>query len=146
MNKLINKLPTEVINIIISYTYKPQPIQLRNDIISYLLTKDIIINIFKKRYVDYTTDVIKSHLSFHLFNFLTGVKNLYSECTNKLSLVSKRNYMLNTKNTNITYNIGNYFSKKNVNSIFNIYWGLVTPEERNQFITIQIKMDAERQP
>ena len=54
MHKLINKLPKEVIDIIIIYTYKPQSIELINDIVSFVFSKNIIINIFKKRYFDFT--------------------------------------------------------------------------------------------
>ena len=45
MHRFIKKLPLEVIYIILSYTYKPQNIDLRNDIISFVLTKYNIINI-----------------------------------------------------------------------------------------------------
>ena len=54
MHKFINKLPKEVIDIIIIYTYKQQSIELINDIVSFVFSKNIIINIFKKRYFDFT--------------------------------------------------------------------------------------------
>ena len=143
MNKLINKLPKEVIDIIIIYTYKPQSIELINDIVSFVFSKNIIINIFKKRYFDFTFDQIEKHLSFHIYSFIIGLKNIYCDCINKLSKIRKRSYMLNNKK----YNIENYFSKNNFQKIiFNIYWGLLTVEERNQFINIQIKMDTQRAP
>jgi hypothetical protein len=143
MNKLINKLPREVVDIIISYTYKPQPIELRNDIISFVLTKQNIINIFKIRYYSFEFVHIQKNLSFHIYNFLIGLKNTYSECKNKLYEISKKNYILNNKNDSVD-NIIKYFS--NNYDIFRFFWGLLTPEERNHFIDIQKRMDTERQP
>lgn len=147
MNKFIKKLPTEIIDIIISYTYKPQSIELRNDIISFVLTKNIIINIFKKRYYNYnfTFVDIQPLLSFHIYNFLIGLKNIYADCKNKLYEISKRNYILNNKNNCFVYNVIREFSKNN-NFLFKIFWGLFTPEERNHFIDFQNRMDTERQP
>lgn len=143
MNKLIDKLPREVVDIIIGYTYNLQPIQLRNDIISFVNTKQNIINIFKLRYYDLKVDINK-HLSFHIYHFLIGQKNIYAECKNKIYEISKRNYLLNNNNCDYLKNI---FFKSCYNIyIFKIYWGLLTPEERNHFIDIQKRMDTERQP
>ena len=66
MHRFIKKLPLEVIYIILSYTYKPQNIDLRNDIISFVLTKYNIINIFRLRYYNLSFLDIQKHLSFHI--------------------------------------------------------------------------------
>lgn len=145
MNKFIKKLPKEVIDIIISYTYKPQNIELRNDIISFVLTKQNIIDIFKIRYYTLSFIDIQKHLSFHIYSFLVGLKNIYSECKNKLYEVSKRNNILNSKNDYVVHNIIKHFSKNN-NYMFKIYWCLLTSDERNNFINIQERMDLERAP
>jgi hypothetical protein len=143
MNKLIDKLPREVVDIIIGYTYKPQSIELRNDIISFVLTKQNIINKFKIRYFNLTFVDIQKHLSFHIYNYLIGLKNTYSECKNKVYEISKKNYILNNKNDGVDNIIKNF---SNNYYIFRFFWGLFTPEERNHFIDIQIKMDTQRQP
>ena len=142
MNKSINKLPVEVINIIISYTYQFQPYELRKDIISYYLTKKIIKNIFVQRI--YPLFYIK-HLLFHIHGFLKGIPNIYSNCCDKLIEVSKRIYI--QKNIYNLLTLYNYiYTKQKLNFIFNTYWGLLTIEERNQFIEIQINMDNSRMP
>jgi hypothetical protein len=43
MENLIKKLPIEVLYIIMSYSYQYQPLELRNDLISYYKTKNIIV-------------------------------------------------------------------------------------------------------
>jgi hypothetical protein len=67
INKLLKNLPKEIINIIIQYTYELQPIELRKDIISFYITKNIVKNIFIYR--NYTLYYIK-HVLFQLHGFL----------------------------------------------------------------------------
>jgi hypothetical protein len=50
MAEIIRRLPADLINIIISYTYSPQPIEIRKDIRSYFETKKTIRNMFYERY------------------------------------------------------------------------------------------------
>jgi hypothetical protein len=46
----IHHLPIELISIIISYSYSPQPIEITKDILSYFESKSIIQGLFYMRY------------------------------------------------------------------------------------------------
>jgi len=142
MNKLMIKIPDEIINIIISYTYQIQPNELRKDIISYISTKNIIKKIFIERL--YPLFYI-NHLIFHIHGYLKGMPPIYSNCNDKLIEICCRNFIKHKKNV---YKIQNLlilcsynFSKQKLHYIFNTYWGLLKLEERNKFIEIQINMD-----
>jgi hypothetical protein len=132
----MNKLPIDIINIIIPYTYKLQPIDLRKDIISYYKTKNIVINIFIQR--NYPLFYIK-HILFHLHGFLNGIPNLYSNCNNKLKEDKNRNHILKKNNLLLLKNYN--FTNKKLYFIFNTYWGLFTVTERDIFIEIQKNID-----
>ena len=140
MNKLINKLPIEVIYIIHSFAYKFQPLELRKDIISYYQTKQIIEEFF---YHKYSLSLINDkshykHLLFHIHSYLTGLPNIYTYCQHKLFNVCKRNYMLKNKSNDFIQPIMLYlFSNHKVDIRFRIYWGLLTVEERDEFIQKQ---------
>lgn len=141
MNKLINQLPDEIINIIISYTYNFQPINLRKDIISYVSTKNNIKNIFFQR--KYPLSYIK-HLVFHIHGYIKGIPNLYSNCKDKLKEFTNRICILRLQN--LLY-LNNYnFSNEKLQYIFNFYWGYFNIEERNEFINIHIIMDKSKMP
>lgn len=123
MNKYMNRLPTELIHHILSYSYKPQPKNLQKDIISYYTTKKEIFNIFGRRY--HTNDIISMHkmLSFHIQCFLTGLpENIYNRLFiwNILCMRNKTNPLLSDC----------------------ILWGLLLVEEREQFVEIQKEMDS----
>jgi len=141
LNKLINTLPSEVINIIINYTYQFKPIDLRNDIISYVSTKITIQRIFEKRnYSSYGEDkyIIYNNLSFHIVCFMRGLNSLYTSCGNYTldHIITRHQKWLNKE----------FFFKKliildknsYVNKIKSAYlWALLTIGEREEFIAIQ---------
>jgi len=52
LTKNIQNLPIELISIIISYSYSPQPIEITKDILSYFESKSIIQGLFYMRYKD----------------------------------------------------------------------------------------------
>jgi hypothetical protein len=150
MNKLINKLPIENLYHIMSYSYKFQPIDLRNDIISFYETNNNIKNIFMIRYNNLSYISIYQylkHLLFHIVSYLTGLKNKYNNCPYILFDVYKRNYMLKNNKNSIIENIeNNIYSQNHFNFNYKMYWGLLTPEERNKFIKLQISFDINRMP
>ena len=137
MNKYMNRLPIELMYHILSYSYKPQPIDLQKDIISYYKTKTEIFKIFGHRY--HTNDIHSMHkmLSFHVQCFLTGLPNTYGNCENKITEVYRRLFISNS-----------LFMRNKINQHLSdcIFWGLLFIEEREQFIEIQRRMDIERMP
>lgn len=150
MNKLINKLPIEILYHVMSYSYKIQPKDLRNDIISFYKTNNNIRNIFTIRYASNSLinkyEYLK-HLLFHLVSYLTGIKNMYTNCPYILFDVYKRNYMLKTVENKILFYIeNNIYSNNYFGFNYKMYWGLLTPQERNKFIELQISFDLNRRP
>jgi hypothetical protein len=131
MNKYMNRLPMELIHHILSYSYKPQPKKLQEDIISYYTTKKEIFNIFGRRY--HTNDIISMHkmLSFHIQCFLTGLPNTntYGNCEN----IYRRLFIWNS--LCMRYKLNPLVSDC-------IFWGLLLVEERAQFVEIQKEMDS----
>lgn len=151
MNKLINKLPIEILYHIMSYSYKIQPQDLRNDIISFYGTNNNIRNIFMNRYYNLSflsKSEYSKHLLFHIISYLTRLKNIYTSNSPVILFdVYKRNYMLkNIENKKILNIENNIYSQNHFNFNCKMYWGLLTPEERNEFINIQISFDLNRMP
>jgi hypothetical protein len=132
MNHLIKRLPIEIINIIITYTYKPQSNKLQKDIISYFQTKDIIYNIFYKRYnmlLSLNKNIIFLNFMFHIACYIKGtLKNFF-----------RRTFMLHNSSNSIILNYENNMYKNTPNSRFRFYWSLLMPEERDKFIDMQKK-------
>jgi hypothetical protein len=122
MNKYMNQLPLELIHHILSYSYKPQPKNLQEDIISYYTTKKEIFKIFGRRY--HTNDIISMHkmLSFHIQCFLTSLPNIY-----------RRLFIWNI-----------LFMRNKINPLLSdcIFWGLLLVEERERFVEIQKEVDS----
>lgn len=143
LNKLINKLPIELFYHVLSYSYKYPPSSIRDDIISYIESRNIIRNIFYCKYLSLFTIEKKAdikHLVFHLHCYNTGLSNIYDGYEPKILELCNRNYMY-SKNQN--YNIQNLiniaYPVQNHELRFGTVWGLLTPEERNQFIYIHQK-------
>ena len=132
MNRLLQNIPIELYYHILSYSYNPQPKNLQKDIISYVKTKREITSIFYRRY--HKIDVYK-HLSFHIQSYLTGLSNIYNiNC--KTEQVCNRLFIWNKLLT----------LDKNLCFSHHIFWGLLTIEEREQFIQIHKEMDENRMP
>lgn len=142
MNKLINRLPIEIIQHILSYSYTPQPIPLQKDIISYVNTRKEIMDIFHRRYHTVLAtgrNIIYKHLTFHIQCFLTGIPNIYEKNSNILEEVCTRLFIWNRLLGSDKIIVNNRFSH-------NVLWGLLTVEEREHFLKIQKNMDNTRMP
>jgi hypothetical protein len=142
MENLIKKLPIEVLYIIMSYSYQYQPLELRNDLISYYKTKNIIRNIFYLKYylvLSIQKDFDLINLIFHLHCYNTGLQNIYTGCENKIYDLCNRNYMYsNNKNYSIINLINIAYPVQNHQLRFGTIWGLFTHDERNKFIAIHL--------
>ena len=130
----MHRLPIELIHHILSYSYKPQPKHLLKDIISFVTTKQAIHDLFHRRYHVFTDNhSINNHFTFHIHCFLTGLPNTYAYCANKKREVCNRIFMHHKIRT-----------KPQLTDC--VLWGLLTTEERYQFVEIQKKMDSNRMP
>lgn len=115
--ELLDKLPNDIINKIISYTYNIQSKELLEDIESYYYTKWLLINIYTKKYTRY---------DWYIDNHQT-IDNIYNEVYQ---------YVLNTKLVRLSMNklleIHYSLNGSNMTKI-NYIWGLFTVKERRCF-------------
>jgi hypothetical protein len=134
LTKNIQNLPIELISIIISYSYSPQPLEIRNDLISYFESKVIIRSIFYMRYKDlmpYERNADMNWLVSDILCFMNRNRATFYIFQDQFYAICKRNYMLRDAENNRILKI--------VNKAF-VYWGLLNPNERNRFIEIQKKI------
>lgn len=135
MNIFINKLPTDIINYIIPYTYKCQNKTLLDDIINYKETKDRISNVYYDFWIT-NVEVLEPEDKYWLINDIFAYANNYQATMygyiEKFYNIFRRNLHLKTYE-----DIHKYMSildTKPVNSQINIFWGLLTSSERNDVI------------
>ena len=143
LTKNIQNLPIELISIIISYSYSPQPIEIRNDILSYFESKAIIRNLFYQRYMyiaSYEKDADMNWLVSDILCFMNCNRATYYKYQDQFYAICKRNYMLRDADHPRIKRIANRAHYKNIFFQFHVYWGLLTPTERNHFIEIQKKI------
>ena len=135
MAEIIRRLPTDLINIIISYTYSPQPIEIRKDIRSYFETKAIIRNIFYEKYeyqLVFERDADLNWLVCDLLCFMNRTRNrFYKQEISLFYEIYKKPGPIK-KISNPTYN-------RELHTEFGVYWALLTPEERIRFINLYTK-------
>jgi hypothetical protein len=121
MWKIINKLPKDIIEYILPFTYHFQCKKLLRDIRSFIETKKTISLIYLKRYNDlleYEKNADK--------NWLVSDIILY---------VKKYKY---NSYYHISYLCSDFiFTKTNIHTQFNIFWSSLSPEERSHFIKIR---------
>ena len=145
MDFLIQQLPFELKNLILSYSYKFQPIELRNDIISYYNSKKVIVNLFYLKYNHLLTtsenNIYLTYLIYNLHCFLFGI-SFYSNCKSKIDKFCEKNYLFKNNLNYTIYKIINMsypVSKPKLR--FGIILGLLDPDERNEFIQINKKFN-----
>jgi len=133
---LIQKLPSDIKNHIIPYTYSIQSKELRQDIKSYFLTKLIVSKIYYGIWFD---DVDEESDKCWLINDLFAFANDYNPTifgyVDSFYNILSRNIMLKNNNENIITYIVKLENEK-IEKQINILWGLFTPEERSDFIDI----------
>jgi len=120
--ELIDKLPNDIINKIISYTYCIQSKDLLEDIVSYSYTKNILYHLVTGKYSRY--------------NWFT-----YTENSINYLGIELHQYLMNNKLKYIDNNLIYYYNYKRYGSIksrINYFWGLLTPEERNGFLKYEL--------
>ena len=139
----IHHLPIELISIIISYSYSPQPIEITKDILSYFEAKAIIRSMFSVRYQDlmpYERDADMNWLVSDVLCYMNRNRATFYKYQDEFYAICKRNYMLSGFENNAIQKLVNNSRNKNIFFQFNVYWGLLNPQERNHFIEIQKKI------
>jgi hypothetical protein len=132
-----NKLPIEIIYIILSYTYQPQPKEITEDIKNYYESKQILL---------------KSYENYWIFICQENEPSDKEWITNDLYRYSNRNFatmngyvddfyelFFRVFNIRTKEHVNQYIIKldnKSLDTQINIFWGLLNPKERDEFISI----------
>ena len=131
--KLINSLPTELINIIISYTYTLQSKDLLEDIKHFSLTKYLLYTSYYNYWKDtYCPEEYKDWLFNDILGFANNNKAIMWGYTEGFYTILSRNIRLHNKHSIENYMMLN--ENKDVDFLINIFWGLFTIQERENFI------------
>jgi hypothetical protein len=140
---IICRLPQDIVNHIIPYTYTLQSTEITKDIHSYYESKNIIKKIFHDRYQHlflYEKDADLNWLVSDILCFMNRHRACYYNYVDQLYSIFRRVYMLKDMENSTLKKIVNKSQKKNVHYQFHIYWGMLTPDERYRFIEIQKKI------
>ena len=145
--ELVQRLPKEIIEKILSYTYEFQDKQMLEDIRNFLETRETLFRLYSKYWVGTGYETEEESRNW-LINDLSGYANSYKGTgygyVYKFYNIFMRNFMLN-----YIEKIEKYVKKvdnKNVRTQINIYLGLFSPKERNDVIlVINEKIAAEEE-
>jgi len=123
INELMRMLPKDIIQFhIIPYTYMPQPDTLLSDIENFVETREIISTIYYNKYQDllqYEKDADKNWLVSDILMFMKINKN--KDIYRSFEYLSQ----------------DFIFTKKHINSQFNLFWKKLSINHRNLFIQIR---------
>ena len=141
LHELLNNLPIELYLIIRRLTYKSQPKILLNDIENYSLTKEKISSIYYNKYkgdFSHEKNADKNWLSNDITIYLNDYNALMDHINPKFIIVFNRFIKLKNKSIDDIKKILIkilLFNKLNVNTEINLFWGIMTTKERNEFIS-----------
>jgi len=137
IGRFVNRLPDDIKNHIIPYTYNLQSKSLLDDIQNYRMTKMILFELYYYWWIDYVGENEPEDKHW-LFNDLVAYTNDYNATMigfiDKFYNIWGRNICLKKRKE-----IDIYFQKierKNVSTQINIVLGLLTPKERNEIVMI----------
>jgi len=131
--EFIKLLPNDIISYIIPFTYRVQPKVLLNDIISYYTTKKQILSFYYGIWIGiYDEKDDRKWLMNDINLYVNDYKALiYGYVENYYELFKR--YKMLTNNSNINKYIDR-LNKEKIDKQINIFWGLLLPEERIEFI------------
>ena len=133
--KCVEKLPIEIINLIMNYAQRPQPKQLLNDIQNFYETRKTALDIYYKEWI---IGMNEEHLQDKywfindIFLFTNGYLATNISYVDDFYKIFMRNPQLQNYKK-----IDDYlkkFEEKTVDAQINIFWGLLRPNERKQML------------
>jgi len=136
MCDIIRKLPEDIIQYIIPFTYSIQSKELIHDIKSYYYGKQMVTSIYYGMWFDsYEENNDKNWLINDLFSFANDYNPTMFGFTESFYNIFSRNIMLKKdENKVISYIV--HLENEKIDKQINIFWGLFTPEEREDFMEI----------
>jgi hypothetical protein len=131
-----NKLPKEIIYMILPYTYQLQSKELTEDIKNYHESKQLLFNKYYKIWLIYYDEEYqlsdKEWIINDLYRYINKNKpTMYGYVDNFYNLFFRK-FNIKTKKQVIEC-IKKFFNKP-LNTQINFYWGLLNSKERNEFI------------
>jgi hypothetical protein len=135
---LIPSLPIELAKMILSYTHLLQPPNLTKDIEHFFATRKEIRDIYLRKYENNLHEDAYDWLSNDIIYFANDFYGTSYGLIPGMITKWRRLFLLKDLNLIFVSHIVNCFIKnKNANSIqINTFWGLFTPEERENMISI----------
>jgi hypothetical protein len=127
----MNKLPTDILNRIITYTYTPQNKNLLEDIRDYYESKAYILSRYSKK-TPFNDDSNMEWIINDIFRFANEWQPSIFGYKNKFVTIWKRHFLI--KNYEQFYNHMILFDKFTIHKQINLFLALMTIDERNEFI------------
>ena len=128
-NILLLPLPLDIINMIIPYTYNLQDKTILEDIQNYQNSKAQIKKLYYNSWMSYVNSIVAEDKEWILQNLFRYANNYDLPTVDFYKIFLRSNLCIATRpNANI--------SRLPVDSQINIYWGLLTPTERNEMINL----------
>lgn len=126
-NILSLPLPIDIIHKIIPYTYNLQNKAILEDIQNYQDSKAHIHRLYYDSWMKYVNSIVPEDRDWILNNLFRYANNYDLHASEFYKIFLKSNLSTATRpNAN--------YSKLHINSQINIYWGFMTPKERNHMI------------
>ena len=130
--ELIQRLPEDVRRYIIPFTYNPQPKDLLADIVNYQYTLNNVIGAYK---VEWTNEEVYDWLINDIFAWLNNnVPTMYGYVPSFYDVWSRfppfQPFMPSQPVMNLYLR---FLDKKSSMTMIRVFWGLLTPFERNRF-------------
>ena len=140
VTNFVQKLPEDILKRIIPYTYNSQPSILLRDIRNYHNTLQLINKIYYQYWVidRFSTaigskwelindiEVYANHNTPTMVSFIDNFRHIWF-----------RNFTLNNNDEFESFIMK--YNRKSVSTQINMFWGMLTPNERNQFIVITLQ-------
>jgi len=156
----VSKLPKEIQLIILSYTYSPQPKYLINDIKHFLLSRELIQRMYYhywEIYFEYEPEADQNWLDNDLVGYMNDNQATMRGYTKKMYTILQRSFYIQhnlrkmcidkitPSNEKMVKSLVKcmIYPKKSIRSSNNILWGLLTTEERDEFIRISPVINRE---
>jgi hypothetical protein len=132
-----NKLPKELIYIILSYTPQPQSKELTEDIRNFQESKQIILNVYHNYWINNYNEPEPSDKEWlindlHIY-FNRNSAAVYGYVDDFFSFFYRKFNILTKEKV---YQCIIKLDNKSLDTQINFYWGLLNFKERNEFISI----------
>ena len=129
MNKL-NKLPKELLFKILSYTYEIQDKSMLEDIRNFHKSRQIINAIYVEKWGHSINEHHMDWIINDIFIFMNNnIPTMFGSCAKCKAIITRNPFVKNEEKYIL------YTEIKHVDSQINIFLGLLTSKERNEFIS-----------